>query len=164
MKKLYLVRHAKSSWKYPALDDFERPLNKRGRSDAPKMGQWLKNEQIRPDVILSSPASRAAMTARIIAENLEYPLAQIKYIDVIYDASLNDLLNIISHIDNRYTKAFLVGHNPGLTFLANALGNSHVTNISTCGIYALDLDISTWKTVSEKCGSCLFYKSPNAHR
>jgi len=160
MKKLYLVRHAKSSWKYPDLDDFERPLNIRGRYDAPRVGHWLKNKQIRPDIVISSPASRAAMTARIIAEIIGYPVAQISYMDQIYEGGFSELMNVISLIDERFTQAFLVGHNPGLTFLANSLGDSPVQNISTCSIFALDLTINKWKAVDKKCGKCIFYQSP----
>jgi len=160
MKKLYLVRHAKSSWKQPALDDFERPLNRRGRSDAPRMGHWLKKKQICPDIFLSSPANRAAMTARIIAEIIGYPLSSISYVDRIYEASVSQLMDVISLIDEGAAHAFLVGHNPGLTFLANSLGDKPVSNISTCGIFALNLIIDEWKDVHKKCGKCIFYESP----
>ena len=79
MKTIYLVRHAKSSWKYPNLDDFERPLNKRGRKNAPFMGTILKKLKVAPDLILSSPANRASMTARVIADKISYPLENIRY-------------------------------------------------------------------------------------
>ena len=79
MKTLYLVRHAKSSWKYPNLDDFERPLNKRGRKNAPFMGRILKKLKAVPDLVISSPANRAATTARIIADMIDYPLEKIQF-------------------------------------------------------------------------------------
>ena len=87
MKTLYLARHAKSSWKYPDLDDFERPLNKRGRRNAPFMGKILKNLKVTPDLITSSPANRAAMTARIMADIIKYPLEKIRYSENIYEFS-----------------------------------------------------------------------------
>ena len=89
MKTLYLVRHAKSSWKYPNLDDFERPLNKRGRKSAPFMGKILKKLKVAPDLIISSPANRTAMTARIIADMINYPLEKIRYSESIYEFSEN---------------------------------------------------------------------------
>ena len=123
MKTLYLIRHAKSSWKHPELTDFERPLNKRGRSDAPKMGRLLEKRKIIPDVFISSPAIRAAMTARIIADKLNYPLSDIQYADQIYEANAQELYDIIAGTDDQYSSAMLVGHNPGMTFLANSVSN-----------------------------------------
>ena len=92
MKTLYLVRHAKSSWKYPRLDDFERPLNKRGRKSAPLIGKILKKLKVSPELIISSPANRAAMTARIIADKVKYPLVKIEYNSAIYDFGTNAVL------------------------------------------------------------------------
>ena len=93
MKTLYLVRHAKSSWKYPNLDDFERPLNKRGRKNAPFMGKVLKELKVSPDLIISSPANRAAMTARIIAGKINYPLENILYSETIYEFGESALIH-----------------------------------------------------------------------
>ena len=81
MKTIILVRHAKSSWKNPRLDDFERPLNKRGRRDAPLMGEKLKERQILPDLILASPAKRARKTADLIAKAIGYPRKNIQFVD-----------------------------------------------------------------------------------
>ena len=115
MKTIYLVRHAKSSWKYPNLDDFERPLNKRGRKNAPFMGSILKKLKVAPDLILSSPANRASMTARIIANKISYPLEKICFSESIYQFSANALIDAIKHLDDVVNKAMLVGHNPALT-------------------------------------------------
>ena len=94
MKTLYLVRHAKSSWKYPNLDDFERPLNKRGRRNAPFMGKILKKLKVAPDLVISSPANRAATTARTIAGNIDYPLDKIRYSEIIYSFNENALIHV----------------------------------------------------------------------
>ena len=160
MKKLYLVRHAKSSWKYPKLDDFERPLNKRGRENAPFMGTVLKKRGIRPDLILSSPANRAAMTARIIADRINYPLDDIIYLESIYRADEENLFQIIKQMDGGIERLMLVGHNPGITALANTLGNDPVSNVPTSGIYSVRLKISSWKKIRGRQGKTDFFDYP----
>jgi phosphohistidine phosphatase len=122
MKTLYLVRHAKSSWKYPNLDDFERPLNKRGRKNAPFMGTILKKLKVAPDLLISSPANRAAITARIIAAKINYPLEKIRYRESIYEFSEDALIHVIKQIDDSVNKAMIVGHNPATNGLANYIG------------------------------------------
>lgn len=160
MKSLFLVRHAKSSWKFPELDDFERPLNKRGKTDAPLMGKLLKSKKVHPDIILSSSAIRAASTAKIIAKALAYPVEDILLKNEIYDAGIPELMQTIQAIDDNFGSALLVGHNPGLTFLANYLADHMVTNIPTCGIYAMELDISKWNQTGIKCGKFTFLDFP----
>ena len=116
MKSLYLVRHAKSSWKNPNLDDFERPLNKRGRKNAPFMGKVLKKLKVAPDLVISSPANRAATTARIIAAAINYPLKNIRYSEAIYEFGENALIHVVKQIDDTVNKAMVVGHNPAYIF------------------------------------------------
>ena len=160
MKTLILVRHAKSSWKQPELSDFERPLNNRGRNDAPRMGKLLHELKILPDILISSPANRAATTARILAEAMGFPLSDIQYIDHIYEAGVHTLYDIVRGIDNNYVNAMIVGHNPGLTFLANSLSNHSITNLPTCGIYAINLPNSPWNETSEDSGNLIFFEYP----
>jgi len=160
MKTLYLVRHAKSSWKHPELDDFERPLNKRGKRDAPRMGQFLMNKGIIPDIIISSPALRALMTTKIISDILSYPKNQVTYFDDIYEADISSLFKILSKVKSKYNSAMMVGHNPGMTTIANALTNTRIDNIPTCGVFCTELDISSWQEISENCGELIFFKYP----
>lgn len=163
MKTIYLVRHAKSSWKYPNLDDFERPLNKRGRKSAPFMGTILKKLKVAPDLILSSPANRASMTARIIADKISYPLEKIRYSESIYEFSANVLIDVIEHLDDVVNKAMLIGHNPALTDLANYFGDKPISNIPTCGVFCADLDIPSWVKISDHCGKLNFFEFPKKH-
>ena len=163
MKTLYLARHAKSSWKYPKLDDFERPLNKRGRKSAPFMGGILHKLKVSPDLIISSPANRAATTARIMAAKIEYPLENIQYSESIYEFSESALIRVVKQIDDAVKKAMVVGHNPGLNGLANYLGDYPVSNIPTAGIYCLDLDIASWSNIRENCGKLKFFEYPKKH-
>ena len=163
MKTLYLVRHAKSSWKYPNLDDFERPLNKRGRKNAPFMGKVLKELKVSPDLIISSPANRAAMTARIIAGKINYPLENILYSETIYEFGESALIHVVKQIDGAVNKAMIVGHNPAINGLANYIGDQPISNIPTAGVFCVDLDISSWAKISEHCGKFRFFEFPKKH-
>lgn len=163
MKTLYLVRHAKSSWKDPQLDDFERPLNKRGRKNAPFMGNVLKKRSILPDFIMASPANRAAMTARLIAEKINYPLEEIFYDESIYGISDGDMIDLIKAINDNVSRLMLVGHNPGMTNLANLLGDDPVSNIPTCGVYAIFLEIASWEKIHDRCGKTEFFEYPKKY-
>ena len=163
MKTLYLVRHAKSSWKYPKLDDFERPLNKRGRRNAPFMGAILKELKVAPDLILSSPANRAATTARIIADTIGYPLEKIQYNETIYGSSEYDLIDVIQQVNNDVNQAMLVSHNPALTELANTIGDTAISNIPTCGVCCVNLNISSWIKFGNQQGKLKFFEFPKKH-
>lgn len=160
MKTIYLVRHAKSSWQYPELDDFERPLNRRGRESLIFMGEILCNLKVAPEIMLSSPANRAAMTARGIAAAVNYPLDKIQYIEAIYMASEGVLLELIRSIKKSVNEVMVIGHNPGLTDLANYIGDRRIDNIPTCGVFCLDLDIMSWLKTGEHCGRLKFFELP----
>lgn len=163
MKTIYLVRHAKSSWKYPKLDDFERPLNKRGRKNAPFMGDVLKKRGVLPGLILSSPANRAAMTARMMAARIGYPVVDIIYIESMYGASEQEMIKTIKQMDDEIDQLMLVGHNPGMTNLANAMGNDPVSNVPTSAIYCVHLDISSWERIRDRCGKTKFFEYPKKY-
>lgn len=160
MKTLYLVRHAKSSWKHPELDDFERPLNKRGRESAPLMGKFLKKLKVAPNLLLSSPANRAAMTARIIAETINYPLEKIQYNGDLYLSGGQALIHVIENIDDTVKEAMLFGHNPEFTHLANCISGRQISNIPTCGVFCTELNISSWGEIGENCGKMKFFEYP----
>jgi phosphohistidine phosphatase len=145
------------------LDDFERPLNKRGRKNAPFMGKILKKLKVAPDLILSSPANRASMTARIIADKIGYPLDKIHYSENIYNFSANALIDVIKQLDNVVRKAMFVGHNPALTELANYIGDEPISNIPTAGIFCTELDIPSWAKIGNHCGKLMFFEFPKKH-
>lgn len=163
MKTLYLARHAKSSWKHPELDDFERPLNKRGHRDAPVIGQILKNLKVSPDLIISSPAMRAAATAKIIAKAIGYPSKHIVYDKQIYLADEASIFEVIKNIDNSVVKAMIFGHNPVLTVMANVIADYPVSNLPTCAVFCADLNISSWDKVKEKCGKFKLFEYPKKY-
>ena len=160
MKRLYLLRHAKSSWGDTALGDVERPLNKRGKRDAPTMGKRLKKRKAEPDLILSSPAKRAVKTASIVAKEIGFPKKKIATDGSIYAASVSELLDVVRNIDDAYGRVMLVGHNPGFTDLADILADGSVGDMPTCAVCCLDFDCDSWKAVSEGGGKIVFYDYP----
>ena len=162
MKYLYLVRHAKSSWDFPELSDFERPLNKRGRRDAPVMAMRLASKQPDLDVIISSPANRALTTAKEMARALEIEPTQLIEDEEIYHASMKTLLDKVRGLSEDYQRVMLVGHNPGFTDLANQLKEHdyHIDNVPTTGVVAIELPTHKWADVEDHSGRLLFFDYP----
>ncbi|GIU82396.1 MAG: histidine phosphatase family protein [Acidobacteria bacterium] len=158
MKTLFLLRHAKSSWDDPNLPDFERPLNKRGLEAAPFMGKLMKERKIQPDIILSSPAKRAAQTAELIKESAQLK-ANIVFDKEIYEASSLKLLFILSNIEDKYSSVLLVGHNPGMEELLRILTGQN-ESMPTAALAKVELEISAWKDISENSGKLVFLIKP----
>ena len=148
MKTLYLIRHAKSSWDDMALADEDRPLNRRGKRDAPKVGERLAKRRPKPDLILSSPATRAVMTAEIIAKKLDYKRSKIVLDDRLYAVSADDLLEVIHQLDDKVERVMLIGHNPELTGLAHRL-SSKITHLPTCAVAEFRFDAKSWARIGK---------------
>jgi phosphohistidine phosphatase len=162
MKTIYLVRHAKSSWSNPGLSDFDRPLNKRGKRDAPFMGELLKEKKIKPELVLSSPAKRAKKTALEVTEKLKYPMKQIIFKEEMYEASDNELLKVIQKLDEEAKSVMLFAHNPGLTQLNNYLSDHYIDNIPTCGVVAIEFNCK-WSEIKKNSGKFLFFEYPKKY-
>jgi phosphohistidine phosphatase len=160
MKRLYLVRHAKSTWECDWLDDVERPLNDRGKRDAPAMGALLKRLGYIPDIIISSPAARAYATARIVAEQIGYDSDAIVIREQLFDATTRDILQVIESIDEQHRSAMLFGHNPGLTSTANRLSGAGIDNVPTSGVVAIDLPATAWHDSGATTGSLRSFEYP----
>jgi phosphohistidine phosphatase len=148
MKTLFLVRHAKSSWDDTSLPDRDRPLNDRGRRDAPKMGERLAKRDVNPDLILSSPAVRALETAEIIAKKLGYRRKKIVVDDRLYGVAADDLLNLIQKLDDKLQRVMLFGHNPELTELAHRL-SSKISHLPTCAVAEFTFDAKSWSKIGK---------------
>ena len=144
MKTLSILRHAKSSWSDPSIDDRDRPLNKRGKRDAPLMGRRMTESAIRPSLILSSPATRAWATARTVASEISYPREFLQRDSRLYLASADQIISVLSEQDRGFNSIMIVGHNPGLTDLANRLVPGLTSNVPTCGLVAVELDTDHW--------------------
>lgn len=144
MKTLTIVRHAKSSWKDSSLPDLKRPLNKRGKHDAPVMGKRIHDYGIRPSLIISSPATRAWSTADAIASEIAYPKEFLQREEHLYLASLDEILDTIMGQDSGFNSLMIVGHNPGLTDLVNFLQPGLTNNLPTAGVVAVEIDQDHW--------------------
>ena len=158
MKKLHIIRHAKSSWNDLSLDDFNRPLNKRGKENAPFMGAKLKKKKIVPDMIISSPALRAKATAELIAKKIKYS-KKIIFKNDMYDSSARELHKMLTNIDDKNDIVFLVGHNPDINMLAEKYVNFN-ENIVTCGIVEIEFDCKKWKDIRRKNAKFISFDYP----
>lgn len=142
MKRLLLLRHAKSSWDNDRLSDHERPLNERGVKDAPKMGKVLKREGLTPDVIVSSSAARAAATAELVALATDFE-GSLSYTDRLYLAPPSVYLALARELSDSITCALLVGHNPGIEDLVRVLAG-HDERMPTAALAHFELPIESW--------------------
>ena len=149
MKTLTIVRHAKSSWKNPGLRDHDRPLNKRGKRDAPVMGQRILDHGIRPSQIVSSTAKRAWTTAKIIAAKINYPLEFLHREPSLYLASLDEILDVIAAQDEGFNNLMVVGHNPGMTTLVNFLSPGLTHNLPTAGVVCVEIAQDSWSLYTQ---------------
>jgi phosphohistidine phosphatase len=165
MKTLYVIRHAKSSWDELELNDFERPLNERGKRDAPRMGVRLKLKKVLPDVIIASPAKRALSTAKRIAKVIGFEKDKIKTDRELYHANEEAILSVLRAIKPKHNIAFVVGHNPGLTDFVNTLRNDEldIENIPTCGIAVFEIDIDSWEQLQWGGGRLTSFDFPKSH-
>jgi phosphohistidine phosphatase len=160
LRRITLLRHAKSDWGNPALSDFDRPLNQRGKRNLKLMGERLQKNGVRPSLVISSNAVRAITTARAIAEAIGYPVEFIQREPDLYLASPRTILNIISREGTGYNDLMIVGHNPGLTELANMICTTPIDNLPTCGAYAVDIDIDDWLDLANTQGSLNYFEYP----
>jgi len=143
MKTLLVLRHAKSSWNDPALDDHERPLNKRGRRDAPRMGELVGECGLIPDVIISSDAVRARLTAAAVAEAARYA-GEILLDPHLYLASPADILSLLATVRANAGTVMIVGHNPGLEKLVEQLTGER-QDLPTAALAQIGLPIDQWR-------------------
>ena len=160
MKTLYLLRHAKSSWNFDELSDQERPLNDRGRDDAPTMGKALAKRHIRPDIVVSSPAVRAMSTAVLVAREMQFPHDKIVVEPGIYGADVDGLLAIIHGLPDVAGSALLVGHNPTITDTANKLSPNSLNEMPTAAVVCLRFSCDHWAEVSKANAEFYFYDYP----
>jgi len=163
MRHLTLIRHAKSSWDDAVLSDFKRPLNPRGKMNAPLMGKLFKTRGVTFDIIMSSPAVRASTTAELIAREIAYPARQIEYLDALYGAGNSTLLELVQNLPDAAQRVALVAHNPGLTEFCNALCNAGIGNLPSCAIAAIRFDVETWQAVCRGSGTLQSYEYPRRH-
>lgn len=164
MKTLYILRHAKSSWDAMNVDDFERPLNERGKRDAPRMAKRLKEKEIHPDLIITSPAKRALSTTKRFAKILGYPRENIREERQLYHPDEEAVLSVVQRLNDKFNHVILCTHNPGLTEFVNTLMNGEVDidNVPTCGVVALQFETDRWNDLDWGSGKLLFFDYPKS--
>jgi phosphohistidine phosphatase len=158
MKRLTLLRHAKSSWDDATLDDFDRPLAPRGRRSAPEMGRRLKSRGEVPDLVVSSPAKRAITTARMACREMSYPEPGL------YHASAGRIFEIVGSLETLAQHLMIVGHNPGFTDFANALADARIDNLVTAGVFVVEFDLEYWTELESGAGRFVYYDYPRNER
>ena len=155
MKTLLLVRHAKSDWSDGGLADFDRPLNDRGRRDAPQMAAFLLGRGLAPAYIVASPAKRAYATARIFADKFEIPENDISLRDDLYEAPTRTVLAAITELPDHVDRVAIFGHNPSLTYVVQQFSEDYVDNVPTCGVAVIRGDVETWAEMVPEAGPAL---------
>ncbi|MEA1873122.1 MAG: histidine phosphatase family protein [Bacteroidota bacterium] len=159
MRTISFIRHAKSDQTVNS-PDFERPLNQRGKNDAPLMGTHIKSNYIQPDLILSSPATRAKTTAELIAKAIEYPETEIVFVEDLYFADTETFFKIIHETADDFNHLFIISHNPGTTYIINRISNTRLDHMPTCGIAEIEFDVNHWNKIQDKIGTLKRFDTP----
>ena len=162
MKTVLLIRHAKSSWEDLYLADFDRPLNDRGKADAPKMAKRLNEKQIEIDSFISSPAKRAKKTAEIFAERYDVKKSEIIFVPSLYEASEMDFYSAIINAPKKANSIAIFSHNPGITDFANKLSNNRIDNMPTCSIFAVKVNTNDWSEFKDAPKEFYFFEFPKS--
>ena len=160
MKRLILMRHAKAGWDNPDLADFDRPLTRRGEHDAPVMGERLRDRGIRPDLVVSSGAERALRTAILVSRLLHYPERGISRGQGVYDASTQELLDLVRGLSDDYEQVLLLGHNPAFSELGDYFTGGEVEHLRPAGVLCLDFDVQSWEEVDGGNAELVFQDNP----
>ncbi len=164
MKTLILVRHAKSSWGDLSQPDFDRPLNERGKHDAPMMAGRLKDMDVKPDALVSSPAKRARKTAQAFSDVLEIPKDRVIFREALYMASPETFHQEVSLLDDACNTIAIFSHNPGISEYANQLGVARIDEMPTCAMLAVTAPVSQWKDFRKARKEFWFFDYPkNIH-
>lgn len=136
------MRHAKSSWSNMTLSDLQRPLNARGRHDAPIMAQQLAAIRRTIDLLLLSPSERTRETALLVQEHVDFQRQSV--VASLYHASPDDIYDVVSMVEDEKDSILLIGHNPGLTYFYNLYSDESLDNLPTCGLFRLTVDATSW--------------------
>src|SRR5262249_17936239 len=147
--RLTLMRHANAQWKDPQLSDFDRPLNRRGSSEAEAMGRRLIELSLAPTMVLTSSARRAQQTADIVMRTLGLPARNLRTEESLYLAPAEEILRIIHSTGPRIPHLMIVGHNPGITEVSNLLApSSHIGDLNTAAVCSLTFDVRIWADIA----------------
>ena len=159
MKRLFLIRHAKSDWGDSSMEDIQRPLNDRGKSDALLIGEKLKEKYSVPDVVISSPAKRALKTAQRIIASIGFA-GSISLVDSLYEFEVPAYYRVVEKLPVSARTVFLFGHNTVISEFAEELVGEFVGSIQTCAVVVVDLQIDSWQEITSGCGKKVDYLYP----
>ena len=159
-RTITLIRHAKSSWNNPSLSDFDRPLNKRGEGDAPRVGEVLQEAGVLFDKVLCSDARRARQTLSLLKQKLDIDEAIIEYRQNMYGASSHHLQCCVAEQPDAISSIALIGHNPGMEELVYDLAEEPVGHMSTCNVVQLVFDCESWEKLNSSRGKLIFVIRP----
>lgn len=159
-KHLYLMRHAQAETSSPMSKDFDRMLTPTGMAESTKMGERLAGLQVRPSLIITSPASRCARTAELLAERMGYDTDAVLQEPELFEASVRALLAVISRIEESHTAVMVVGHNPAATYLAEYLTRSEIGSMPTGGVVKIQFDGQKWSEVTGQSGQLIWFDYP----
>lgn len=162
MKTLILVRHAKSSWAEAGTPDFDRPLNERGKRDAPEMARRLGQRAIKIDLLVSSPALRALATARYFADAIGFPQTSLLLMPELYHPTASSLTHAVTQLPDTAKGVLLFSHNPGITEFANSLTPVQLDHVPTCAVFAVAFDSPHWKDLLHAERRFLFFDYPKS--
>ena len=162
MKTLLLIRHAKSDWGDPSLEDIDRPLNGRGKKDAPEMAKRLVEKKIAIEAFVSSPAKRARSTAKKFAKAYKQDKDDIILVEELYAAPSSAFFDVVSKLKDKFDTVALFSHNPGITDFANQLTDARIDNIPTSGVFAVKVDADSWSEFRDAKKEFLFFDFPKA--
>ncbi len=163
-RKVVMIRHAKSSWANPLQSDFDRPLNERGKHDAPMMGGILRKQQVKPDLIIASTAKRTRQTANKIAAELGYAEDNIKWEEKLYHCIPSVFEELLYELDDNISTVFIIAHNPGITEFVNQLSPEFtIDNMPTCGIVGAEADTDEWSNFTLAKRKVFLYEYPGKH-
>jgi phosphohistidine phosphatase len=160
MKQLLIVRHAKSSWDNPGLEDFQRPLLEKGKKKTRYILDYLIKHQIRPDLIISSHATRALDTAKIIAHALVIPEEKLIISKNLYHGDAESLFNYFYDMHDEVNSLMLVGHNPTLTYFSNIFLDKKIDNLPTSGVVCIEFKTDSWAQIQTAKRKTNFVISP----
>ena len=160
MKRLFIIRHAKSDQSFFG-NDFERPLNERGKNDAPAMANRLLETGVKLDALVSSPAKRAKKTAELFADAFGKSANEIIFISALYHASVGVFYDVISALPDNLDIVAVFSHNPGITYFVNSLNTkARIDNMPTSGIFAVEMNITEWSGFKKVKKEFLFFDYP----
>lgn len=160
MKTLIIVRHAKSSWANPGQEDIERPLNERGKTDAPDMAGRLFKKKIQIDTFISSPAKRARRTAAFFIEAYDGKEKDLVIDERLYPGSVSMFYEVVGDIKKRHSAAAIFSHNPGITDFVNTLTEHKIDNMPTCSVFIVTADVEKWADFGEAKKQLLLFDYP----